>query len=186
MGTFAEQQSISTYWYNNASDLRAAAAAVHNAIHHDAKFPKEEYGLSNGFRMDVACPLVYRMLWGMALEALLKSVILESGNEIRTTHNLNQLARDAEVAFTNEQQKVLQILSEAIIWHGRYPVPKKQQHWDDLGDLTRQTLYDAKSLSSGSNLQVYSPNDSLSWKSLQELWDPPITELCRIASWIQT
>ncbi len=186
MGTFAEQQSISTYWYNNASDLRASAAAVHNAIHHDSDFPKEDYGLSTGFNMDVACPLVYRMLWGMALEALFKAVILESGNEIRNSHNLNQLARDAGLTFTDEQQQLLQILSEAVIWHGRYPVPKNEQHWDDLADLTWKTLFDPKPLSPGSTLQVYSPNDKLSWDSLQELWVVPMTEFCRIARWIQS
>ena len=185
MGTFTEQQKISTYWYNKASDLRASAAAIHQAIHHDVDFPKDQYGLSDGFRMDVACPLVYRMLWGMALEALIKAVILENGDEIRKSHNLNQLARDARITYTTEQQKPLQILSEAIFWDGRYPVPKEEKHWDELADLKWETLYDRKPLSESSTLVVYSPNDKLNWESLQELWIPPMTELCRIASWLQ-
>lgn len=185
MGTFTEQQEISTYWYNKASDLRAAAAAVHHAVRQDDDFPKQEYGLSDGFSMSVACPLVFRMLWGMALEALLKAVILESGTDVRQSHNLNQLARDASVTYTTEQQKLLQILSEAIIWDGRYPVPKERKYWDELADLERKTLFDKKPLSDTSELFLYSRNDKLSWESLEELWTPPMTELCRIASWIQ-
>ena len=185
MGTFTEQQTISTYWYNKASDLRASAAAVHHAIHADETFPKDDYGLSAGCRMDVACPLVYPMLWGMAIEALIKAVILERGIEIRQSHNLNQLARDASITFTAEQQKLLQILSDAIYWDGRYPVPKNQQQWDNLSDLKGETLYDKRPLSETSTLQVLSRNDKLNWESIQELWVPPMEELCRIASWLQ-
>ncbi|MBL8826445.1 MAG: hypothetical protein JNM18_05630, partial [Planctomycetaceae bacterium] len=82
MGTFAENKSFSVYWYNKACDLQGAAAAVDYAMSHDDGFPRDDYGLSSGFSMAVACPLVYRMLWGMALEALFKAVILEKGMEI--------------------------------------------------------------------------------------------------------
>ena len=50
MGTFTEQREISTYWYNRASDLRAAAAAVYYAIENESDFPKAEFGLSSDGR----------------------------------------------------------------------------------------------------------------------------------------
>ncbi|MCI5121871.1 MAG: HEPN domain-containing protein [Candidatus Electrothrix sp. AUS4] len=184
MGTFTDQQRISTYWFNKANNLYGAAAAVYHAIQNDADFPRSQYGLGDGFSMAVACPIVYRMLCGMALEALLKAIIVESKNEPRQTHNLKQLAQDADISYSKEDQKLLLILSEAVIWDGRYPVPKKETNWDNLIELKKDYLYNKRPFVKGSTMMTYSPNDKLNWESFQNLWSIPMTKLYEIAHWI--
>ena len=107
MGTFAEQNSIATYWLNKSTDLRSAAQAV--------------------FESGQDCA-VFRMLCGMSLEAIFKAVVVETRQSPRKTHNLNQLSRDAGLSYDVKEQKLLRILTEAIIWDGRYPVPTDEQH----------------------------------------------------------
>jgi hypothetical protein len=126
------------------------------------------------------------MLWGMALEALLKAVVIEKSKEIQFTHNLIELSVDAGIEFSDDQKKLLKVLSEAIIWHGRYPVPKKEVHWDNYIELSRDVLFDKVPFSPGSSLKVYTPNDCLSWESVDELWNPILLELASIAKWITT
>lgn len=163
MGTFADQQSISTYWFNKANDLRRAAEAVIDAG-------------QNG--------VVFRMLCGMSLEALMKALAVESGHEPKRTHNLNQLARDVDITYRSDDQRLLQILSEAIIWDGRYPVPNDERHWDELNKLELECLFDKVPLGNSSKLFVYTPNDKLNWDSFVELWSPVYSKLCKIATWI--
>ncbi|WP_218934526.1 HEPN domain-containing protein [Rosistilla ulvae] len=163
MGSFADQQSISTYWFNKANELRGAAELLSDA------------GRSS---------CVFRMLCGMALEALLKAISVESGQTPRRTHNLNQLARDAGIHYATEEQKLLQILSEAIIWDGRYPVPNDERHWGELKNLKLECLLDQEPLGNSGTLTVNRPNDKLNWNSFEALRSPPFSRLCKIATWI--
>ena len=184
MGSYSDQQSKSIYWYNTAMDLRASAAAVHHAIQCDSDFPTADYGFPNGFRMSVACPRSYRMLWGMAFEVLAKAVAVATGENVREIHRLDDLAEIASVRYSSEQQAVLKIVSDAIYWHGRYPVPLKEEHWQKLSSLTRSTLLDEVPLAEGSDAIVLCPNNKLSWECLDELWSPMMERLFAVADWI--
>ena len=184
MGNFTQHKNLSAYWFNKASDLHGSAAALYQAMEKSSDFPNVDYGLSDEYSMSIACPRVYSMLCGMALEALLKAIIIEKRMELRHSHNLNQLARDAGVTYPANDQKLLQILSEAIIWDGRYPVPKDEKNWDSLNELTRECLYDKKPIGDG-ELFIYSPNENLNWRGYLELWATGMTELCLAASWLQ-
>ncbi len=52
---------------------------------------------------------------------------MANNNEPNTkSHLLKTLSEEAGLQVNKEQSGMLQILSEAIIWDGRYPVPNQQ------------------------------------------------------------
>ena len=66
----------------------------------------------------------------LSIELLLKAIIVATGNEIRTIHTLPELAKDAVVPFSAAQECTLELLSEILIWSGKYPVPKSEGKWN--------------------------------------------------------
>jgi len=166
---FERRKKLAIYWHNKASDLRGAAGALW-ACMDDSRSNEivEELGLGSGFSMKVATPPVYTMLCGMSLELLYKAIVVAKGNEPNTTsHKLTNLASDAGVSVTKKQQGLLEILSESVIWYGRYPVPKKQEHIQNIIELKCENLYDKKLLG---KLHVLTPNGALNWESFNKLW----------------
>ena len=107
MGTYERHKQESVYWFHKASDLRGAAAVLWASMNSESRKIVTELGLGSGFRMDVALPLVYRMLCGMSLELLFKAVIVARGKEAETSHVLGNLATDAEIVYTSEQLELL-------------------------------------------------------------------------------
>lgn len=79
---YERQKSQAVYWYNKASDLRGSAGAIWASMCEPefAAVP-ERLGLGRSFSFTVACGSVYRMLCGMALELLLKAIIIEKGGK---------------------------------------------------------------------------------------------------------
>jgi hypothetical protein len=143
-----------------------------------------EEALGPGFRMEVALPRVYWMLCGMSIELLLKAVIVASAKQPESTHNLKKLASDAGVTYTSEQIDLLQILTESIVWDGRYPVPNKKVDWDNLRRLEDSRLFD-KSPLGNSGLEVLTRNDALNWDSYSDLWMVAFLKLTDVADWIE-
>ncbi|TOF53426.1 hypothetical protein CGJ20_25135 [Vibrio parahaemolyticus] len=73
----------------------------------------------------------------ISLELILKAVAIHKGKGIQKTHKLQDLARNLELPFSIEQLDTLELLSEIIIWSGRYPVPSKDNHWDNYHDVVQ-------------------------------------------------
>jgi hypothetical protein len=183
MGNYADGKNLSVYWHNKSSDLHAGAGVTWHALNNDDSNDFSSLGFGVGFRMGAALPIVYRMLCGMSIELALKAIVVEKGGEPKLTHNLNELARTAGVSYTKEQSKLLEILTEAIYWHGKYPVPTKENDWNRTIDLTREHLFDQEELGN-SGLMVYRGNSALDWESYVELRGVAMRELIEIASWI--
>ena len=109
------------------------------------------------------------MLCGMALELLLKAIVVADDREPRqNTHDLAELWRDARVPLSRDKTGLLGILSEAIIWYGRYPVPKRAEHFKKLAKLQREQLYSKVPI--GKTLAMLRPNGALRWESFNKLW----------------
>ena len=166
---FARRKRLSIYWYNKASDLRGSAGVLWAAMH-DPKESQlaEDLGFWRGFSFSVACWPVYQMLCGMALELLLKALLVARGSEPKAVHDLLSLSRDAEIQLTDEQEGLFEILSEAISWEGRYPVPKHEHRYRRLAELQWEHLWDP--IETQGNLDFRQSNDKLSWASFNELW----------------
>ena len=106
---FKKKKGLSIYWFHKASALKDSADILWSSMNGrnwgDVKFP------------------VYMMLCGMSLELIYKAIVVANNNEPNTrSHSLKELSKEAGLQVNNEQSGMLQILSEAIIWDGRYPV----------------------------------------------------------------
>ena len=165
---YKRRKELAVYWYNKASDLRGSAGALWVSMD-DSTSGKmaDKLGLGAGFSFKAACYPVYLMLCGMALELVFKAIIVAQNQEPPSIHNLIELARKADVEYSDDEEGLMQILSESVIWEGKYPVPKKQEHLEQFNELCLEHLYDKASLGS---LEVLKSNDSLSWESVNNLW----------------
>jgi hypothetical protein len=183
MSTYEELKKDSLAWFNKASDLRGGAAVLWASMKSESCEIATELGLDKGFSMRTALPLVYRMLCGMSLELLFKSVIVARGKKPAKTHVLSNLASDGGIAYTAEQRDLLQILTEAIIWDGKYPTPEDKDDWDNLNRLEYVRLFD-KALFGSSGLELLTANEALDWDSYSELWRAATSKLFDVADWI--
>jgi hypothetical protein len=171
--SFDRRKTLAVYWHNKACDLRGSAGVLWESMHApDASARAEKLGLGQGFSFAVACWPVYQMLCGMALELLLKAILVARGSEPKAVHSLAALNEAAALPFSSKQHGLLRILSEAVIWDGRYPVPKDKKHFKEYAELRYEHLFDQ--VSSG-KLKILRPNDKLGWQSFNELWDVAYT-----------
>jgi HEPN domain-containing protein len=71
---------------------------------------------------------------GLSLELALKAIILAKSKSFNTTHTLGKLVTTAGITVSADQEFTLELLSECIIWRGRYPTPTSEKHWDKYHD----------------------------------------------------
>ncbi len=80
----------------------------------------------------------------MTFELLFKAHYIGSGTEFNCTHDLVALANTAGLTTSREENKILNVLSEYVIWDGRYPTPKKPEHlgehWKNQANLLDDKL----------------------------------------------
>jgi hypothetical protein len=135
-----------TMWWIMAQDLFHAAEALLDAWR--AAKPDYSGGLPgvNGWdelppeqqqaALRIRFPMVFLFLVGLALENLLKGLLLARdpglaaggrlAREIGDSHRLSTLFQRASIPLSTEQVKLVDRLSESILWAGRYPVPKTE------------------------------------------------------------
>lgn len=76
---------------------------------------------------------VYMMLVGLAVENLLKGVLISKDHSLveggrlkkwgGSGHDLTKLASDARLPLTNEEKELLARVAEFVRWAGKYPLP---------------------------------------------------------------
>ena len=84
------------------------------------------------------------MLAGLAIENLVKGVIakekgfLNTRGEIKAPrHNLIKLFQTISFSLSPDEIKVLSVVTQYVMWAGRYPIPKKADQLPQSGLLTR-------------------------------------------------
>jgi hypothetical protein len=105
-------------------------------------------GKSRAFAPDEGADIVYLLpasylLRGLAIENLLKGLLVARDpsqvrrairwNVSRGGHDLVQLSRLAGLDIDEDEQRVLDALTEAVIWAGRYPVPRNHEGLPGFG-----------------------------------------------------
>ncbi|MBI5018115.1 MAG: hypothetical protein HZB55_21835 [Deltaproteobacteria bacterium] len=118
--------------------------------------------------MAAAISPVYLMLCGLALELLYKAIIVAKGLRVDTNHKLVDFAAQAGLDLSDKEQGLLEILSESVIWAGRYPVAKDFKYMAKLRELKAEHLFDLTPLG---KMTIATPNNALNWVSFKELWD---------------
>ena len=83
-------------------------------------------------------PIPYYYNAGLSLELILKAIALAKGKEFETNHRLNDLCDLIDIKITDDQKCTLELLSEVILWSGKYPVPKKEGQWNNYHDVIQE------------------------------------------------
>ncbi len=170
MDEYEAAKKWSLYWFNKASDLHGAAAALWASTSTErATQIVEELALGLGYDMHVALPPVYRMICGMSLELLLKATIVAKGGQPGNTHDLVKLATKVGLPLDERARGLFEILADAVIWAGRYPIPtaKARGRIAALSRLVTKHLYDKRDWR---GFTVMRRNRELDWESFNRLW----------------
>lgn len=169
--SYQHRNEVSLCWFNKASDLHAASAAIWFSMEDEqSKLIVKKFHLGRGFRMDAAVRSVFCMTCGLSLELLYKAILVENKSfnpKQDVHHGLANLARKAGLKLAADDEALLEILSEYISWDGKYPVPKKREAMEKLHKLKLQHLFDDVGLG---NLEIKTPNGRLSWDGFESLW----------------
>lgn len=144
---FARLNESELRWRNKADDLRLAAEAV---------WESRKQGP------------VYLMLCGMSLEALYKAIAVVRGKEVQHSHDLLGLAARAGLRVDVSEEGALELLTAAIVWDGRYPVPRKWRHLRGYRRLFHSVMSDR--YLTASSVAILRPNSALDWEHFCRLW----------------
>ena len=164
-------------WYNKSTNLLAAAGSVWYCSHHENSTEiAEELEFGVGFRLEAATPDPYLMLCGMSLKSLLKAVIVVSDKqELLLSHNLIELADEAEIDLSNEEKKFMTLLGEYVVWAARYTVPQRDvdSKADHLYELRSSIFFDKTRLSATSEVDIFVPKEIVAteWREFKKFWN---------------
>ena len=117
--TFAKNGSDSENWISRARAFKDAAELIAKSDEHSP-------------------PIPYYYNSGLAVELVLKAIAIARLMEFETTHRLNDLCKLIGLKLTKDQECTLELLSELVVWSGRYPVPKKEGQWDNYHDVVQE------------------------------------------------
>ncbi len=154
---FEMKSSISTYWHNKSADLHSSATVLWEAM-------KDEDSLQ------ISCYSTYKMLMGMSLEALIKAHCIAQNiddDKVKKSHRLTELSSLAGINFSKEDNKILDVLTEYVIWDGKYPAPKKSSQLKNHYQNVQATEYDIEKLGT---LDIYHSNGALDFSNLHRIW----------------
>jgi HEPN domain-containing protein len=84
---------------------------------------------------EYSSPIPYYYNSGVALELALKAIAIAKSMQFETNHRLNDLCKLVGLKINKDQECTLELLSEFIVWSGRYPVPKKEGQWNNYHDV---------------------------------------------------
>lgn len=107
------------------------------------------------------------MLFGMAFELMFKAISVVSDNDLAFSHNLADLAQEAGIQFTDQEIALFKILTEYVIWGGRYPVPKNKKTFQTFDKIASEALFDK--INCG-GLDIMRSNHLLDWENLNRIW----------------
>jgi len=165
---FEKQQNLPIYWFNKSSDLRASAAALWiSREEKQSNFIVGECGLGQGFIMAAAVGPVFWMLCGMSLELLYKAIIVAKGGKAEPSHDLVKLVKAAGIRINKDTEHILKILTESIIWYGRYPVPKSHEPMEKLLDHIEEYFFEP---AQPGKFKRRKSNKFIRWDSFNRLW----------------
>lgn len=149
--TYSRLRDESGHWHSRAGDLITSARVLWDSLD---KHP--------------FCWNVYKMLMGMAFESLIKAVLTQRNIDFKYIHNLRKLAQQADIKLSEEEFNLLDILSEYILWAGRYPVPKADENFKKFYENEQEQLYDGYTKISDISLVTY--NGKLNLDNLHKIW----------------
>lgn len=168
LSVFERRRFVSTYLWNNASDLHAAAHVLWAALRDDFPLTPVDLGLSEGFSFNAALPPVVAMNAGLSLELLLKAILKILGRPEKHTHKLNDLLHMTGITVSADHAAILDLLTEQIIWAGRYPTPKTEAQWEHARKVS-QALRREQELGP-LKVYEYNPDRAVNARNYEAIW----------------
>lgn len=114
--TFSEFQSDPTKWMTRAREFRDAAVLL---------VESKSGSLSSPYYYNAA----------LSLELSLKAILVAQKRKYQAIHRLKDLSDAAGVQIERDHVKTLELLSECLMWLGRYPIPKSENQWNNFHDV---------------------------------------------------
>jgi hypothetical protein len=151
---FELRQVTSAYWHSKSHDLLVSARTLWVAMQENRN-------------LEINCWATYKMLMGMSFELIFKAHCVGKKVDFCKSHKLSKLALTAGIPITDDERFILDILTEYVIWDGRYPTPKQPQHMRDHWKNQREVLSDDVKIG---NLKARKSNTKLDFKTLQPRW----------------
>lgn len=165
---YQTRKSSPLWWHNKSSDLHASAGVLWLAVSQgNNEFFQENLGFGKGFSFEAACWPVYQMTFGMSLELALKSVIVARNEVPPHSHDLVKLSEMSGIEFNNHELAIFKLLTELIVWNGKYPVPKNQRFLKEHYLHRAETLWDDVQYS---EIKIRKSNHSLDWDELNTIY----------------
>jgi hypothetical protein len=115
----------------------------------------------------------------LSLELVLKCILAKKKITIPSGpngHNLQILSEKANVTITDKQKMTLEILTEILIWAGRYPAPKTPEAWDRYQDeILESHVVQNKS---GNVYSALADRETFpTWENYERIWNCCLGEL---------
>ncbi len=172
--TLTEDRSHPNHWRNRSADLKASAGAIWYAMKND-KAVADSLGYSYGYSMSAACRPVYHLTCGLALELIIKAVLVQRQTPIKQilTHHLGRLHGQLGLDQDESRMKLLEFYQHALVWSGRYPVPTNAND-DSLKQyyqLENDVLTVSAPFSPGSILKLSRSSGATDWEPFCRLYD---------------
>ncbi|RMV76444.1 hypothetical protein ALP05_00665 [Pseudomonas caricapapayae] len=171
--SLVEDRSHRNHWLNRASDLHASAGAIWYSMRGgNHREITETLGFSEGFCMSTACSPVYHMLCGLALEVIMKAVLVSRDVPFPKNHDLNDLAELVGMKRNENEQRILRFYQASVVWAGRYPIPKKanDQKLREYWDLAHKVLTKPKAIGKETVLKFYVSSGATAWDKFNALY----------------
>lgn len=149
---FEENNKNSLAWHNKSSDLFRSAHILWDAMDNSDLF---------------YCQSTYKMLMGMSFELLFKAICIQKEVEFKHSHNLFTLSKSANISLTEEDVSILNVLTEYIVWDGKYPNPKNKDKFEHHRQNENEVGNNHFNIG---KLKFQKSNHKLDFDSLAEIW----------------
>lgn len=90
--------------------------------------------------MALAARPSYHLLCGLAIEVLLKAILVSRGKKPANTHDSVLLANEAGLATSQTDVELLKFYASTVVWAAKYPTSRKGEtemisYWENAGDV---------------------------------------------------
>lgn len=117
-----------TVWRMSADSLYRAAVLLRPTVDADLEHYSQPKVVE---RVGPSVSFVYLLIAGLALENLSKGLlagakpteVVRDGRWRRQSHSIEDLLQEARVALDADERDLVERLSEAVVWCGKYPQP---------------------------------------------------------------
>lgn len=154
--THQKQSKDAASWFKLACSFHIAAAILNER---EDDFPAD----TRPFAFNAA----------LSLELIFKSILAYKELQIPTGkrgHDLRLLSSDAGIALSENQKLTLELLTQTIIWSGRYPTPNNSELWNEYQDRIFESHVVRGKI--GNTYQVIANPDTFpDWKNYRQIWD---------------